>query len=254
MTNRPFFRKLPLDAARFRIDVIDRWRKVYGAYPQGLVDLNILHDVLRDRPEALPITNLAAVVCAEREVLACLLANDIPRRLRVGLVPPSPPFDARQQKVLAALKANPKLPVLVLHDASAKGVFLARDLRRTLHLTPAHRIYDLGLNPKRSIEKNRLKLGAPLSADVRARLRGELADPDPARPIRRRRAAVGRDEVAWLEAGNYSPILAISPRSLIKRVAFALEKLEAKRRRKGDGTAAGPKVAADAVGFLTWPE
>jgi hypothetical protein len=254
VARRPFFRTLPLDAARFRIDVLDRWRKVYGAFPQGLVDLNVLHNVLHDRPDAsLPIDNLAAVVvCPEREVLACLLANDIPRRMRVGLLPAAPPFDARQQKVLDALRANPKLPVFALHDASARGVFLARDLRRTLRLNPSHRVYDLGLNPRRSIQKKRLTLGAPVPEEIKARLRGELASPDPVRPIRRKRAVVAADEIAWLDAGNYSPILAITPRSLIKRIAFALEKIATKQREK---KAAGrPDAAAQAVGFLTWPE
>jgi hypothetical protein len=102
------------------------------------------------------------------------------------------------------------------------------------------------------MHKKRLTLGAPLPEEIKARLRGEMALPDPARPIRRKRAAVAADEIAWLEQGNCSPILAITPRSLIKRIAFALEKLDAKRREKK--TAGRPDPAAQAVGYLTWPE
>ena len=81
---------------------------------------------------------------------------------------------------------------------------------------------------------------------------GQQKEPVRRRPIRRKRAVVAADEIAWLEQGNCSPILGITPRSLIKRIAFALEKLDAKRREKK--TAGRPDPAAQAVGYLTWPE
>lgn len=244
-----FRHKLPMKAEAFRSKVLDRWREIYGDRPEGLVD----PESLRRLPdEERPVDGLAAVVvCPERDVLACLLANHVPRDLRVGLVPTSPPFDAWEAKLVEALRTNPRLPALLLHDASAAGVFLARELPRLLRLDPSHRVYDLGLNPKRSAEKGRLTLGDPLPEALRERLAAEQVGEESAgaRPIRRGRAAVTNEEIEWLREGNYSPILAVSPANLVKRVRFALDKLAS--RRAG---ARGKARAAETVGFLTWPE
>ncbi len=245
----PFRRTLPMKAEVFRSKVLDRWHEIYGERPEGLVD----PESLRHLPEEeRPLDDLAAVVVSPvRDVLACLLANHVPRDLRVGLLPTSPPFDAWETKLIETLRRNPRLPVLLLHDASAADAFLARDLPLLLRLDPSHRVYDLGLNPKRSMEKSRLTLGEPLSDALRGRLVAERVGEDSAgaRPIRRGRAAVTDEEIAWLQEGNHSPILAVSPANLVKRVRSALDKLASKR-----AGARGEARAAQAVGFLTWPE
>ena len=233
---------------RFRIKVLNRWRAVHGDLPKGLVDQGFLAAL---PAEARPRDNLAGViVCPERGVLDCLLANDVPRSLRLGLLPASAPADEWETSVLALLQRFPSLPVLLLHDASAEGVFLARDLPRLLGLDAAHRIYDLGLNPKKSIVKNRKVHHHPVPRNTLFRLNCEPVGVDVAgsRPIRRGRAQVLPEEMAWLMAGNCAPILAVPPASLIKRLKFALGKLASMRkaaRPEGD--------AAAATGFMSWP-
>lgn len=244
-----FRHKLPMKAEVFRSKVLDRWEEIYGEPPHGLVDPESLRRLPDDER---PLDGLAAVVvCPERDVLACLLANHAPRDLRVGLLPTSPPFDAWETKLIETLRRNPRLPVLLLHDASAAGIYLARDLPLLLRLDPSHRVYDLGLNARRSTEKRRLTLYGHVTDRLRERLAAEHVGEDVAgaRPIRRGRAAVTNEEITWLQEGNYSPILALSPASLLKRLRFALEKLRPRRT-------ATPAVArsAETVGFLTWPE
>lgn len=245
---RPFVPSMPVGLEAFRSTVIDRWRSVYGEMPQGLVDEKAL---TTPSAEAHAVEKLDAVVVSpERDVLVCLLANGAAKRLRVGLLPVAPPFDAWEQTVLERLQKNPNLPVLLLHDASAAGAFLARDLPLMLRLDPRHRIYDLGLNPKRSIHKKRLTIGRE-PGPLRARLDAELAEVSAnVHPIRRGRARLTAEEIAWLSDGNSSPILAISPASLYKRIVFALDKIDSKRHPRGDPRA---EAAAKAVGFLTWP-
>jgi hypothetical protein len=242
---RPFYPQIPMDGGTFRNDVLGRWRRIYGDPPAGLVDAASLADL---PAEERPVDGLAAVlVCPVRDVLACLLANGVPRRLRVGLLPTTPPFDPWQQLVLEALRRDPTLPVLVLHDASAEGAFLAHDLPLLLRLDPHHRVYDLGLNPKRSMAKKRLVVGAPVDPKYVARLDAELADAA-AHPIRRGRARLSPDEIAWLRQGYESPVLAISPASLVKRLEFALDKIGRKQKRRR-----AQEDPARAIGFLTWP-
>jgi hypothetical protein len=246
---RPFVPSMPIGLEGFRSTVIDRWRSVYGEAPEGLVDQAAVDAM---PPASRPTEKLDAVVVSpERDVLACLLANNVPKRLHIGLLPVAPPFDAWEQAVLERLQKDPTLPVLLLHDASAAGAFLARDLSLMLRLDPSHRIYDLGLNPKRSIHKKRLTIGRE-PGPLRARLDAELAEVSAnVRPIRRGRARLTAEEIAWLSEGNSSPILAISPASLYKRLVFALDKIDSKRHpRRHDARA---EAAARAVGFLTWP-
>jgi hypothetical protein len=246
---RPFHPKLPMSAEKFRTEVLDRWQEVYGERPEGLLDPRSLTAPPADAPAVEKLD--AVVVSPERDVLLCLLANGVAKQLDVGLLPVAPPFDAWQQAVLERLRKDPDLPVLLLHDASAAGAFLARDLLLLLRLDPRHRIYDLGLNPRRSVLKKRLVVGAPLPDALGARLDTELAEVSGrVRPIRRGRARLTPDEISWLAEGYSSPLLAISPASLSKRIRFALDKIESKHHPHRDARA---EAAARAVGFLTWP-
>jgi hypothetical protein len=257
-SRRPFHPRMPIDAAKFATDVLGRWQKVYGGAPDGLINEASLRDPAR---AALATEGLrAVVVCPERGVLACLLANRIPEKLRVGLLPTEPPFDAWEEAILAVLRKEPRLPILLLHDASAAGALLAQDLPLLLRLSPEHRIVDLGLNPRRSIEKQRLRLGAPVPQQALDRLRAQALDGAPptgpahnARPLRRRRAVLTPLELAWLEQGHYSPVLALAPADIVKRVTAGLERVAARRGAERPAESSEP-IPARAVTFLSWPE
>jgi hypothetical protein len=99
-----------------------RWPEVYGSLPAGLVD-----DV--DRPTSpadRPAT--AHVVCPDRDVFVCLLANEVPDRLSVTVVHDGDPPPGRQ-------------PVLVLDEPSARLrarlAVLRASGRRALAVTPS---------------------------------------------------------------------------------------------------------------------
>ncbi len=232
----------------FRDEFLERWRRLYQQLPAGLITDPTLPDLTsEDRPRE----NLVGVlVCPERDVLISLLANRVPRELRIGLMGLTPPFDPWETDLLELLRQDPQLPVLLLHDASAEGVFLARDLPASLGLSPSHRIFDLGLNAKKSIAKKRTVVVQPVTEAMRNRLDAEPvgADVEATRPLRRGRAQVTPEELAWLKVGSCSPILAVPPGALVKRLKFALTKLPPR------GAAARPPVDGLAgVGFLTWP-
>ena len=231
---------------QFQFDTLGRWRALYGELPAGLVDEAALAGLAE---EERPRQNLVGVVvCPEREILVSLLANGVPGKLRLGLLGTAPPADAWEKDLLELLRKDPRLPVFLLHDASAAGIFLARDLPQTLGLSPEHRIYDLGLNPKKSIAKKRFTESSAVSPEVSARLDREAPGADVAgsRPIRRGRAQVSPEEMAWLKAGNCAPVLAVPPASLIKRLEFALGKLAS--MKKGARPEGGAIAAA---GFMS---
>ena len=231
----------------FQFEVLERWRAVYGELPKGLIDETSLAGL---NEEDRPRHNLfGVVVCPERDLLTCLLVNGVPRDLRLGLLSTAAPVDDWEKSLLELLRKSPRLPILLLHDASARDAFLAPDLPQLLGISAEHRIFDLGLNPKKSIAKNRFVIQQAIPPEVLARLDREALGADVAgsRPIRRGRAQVSGEELGWLRAGNCSPILAVPPGSLIKRLKFALDKISPKPK---------PAKAADAgaaVGFMSGP-
>ncbi len=228
-----------------RREILPRWQAIYGEQPRGLIDEA---DLARLTEEDRPRDNLlAVVVCPERGVLASLLANGVPRDLRMGLLSVAPPMSTWEKSLLEQLQKNPRLPILLLHDASAESVFLARDLPQILGLSADHRILDLGLNPRKSIEKNRTIIFRSITPELRARLGRDAVGADVAgsRPIRRGRAQVTTEEMKWLKAGNCSPILAVPPGSLVKRLKLALGKISPKKSVWAE------VEALESVGFMS---
>ncbi len=234
--------------ATFQGEFINRWHAVYGEMPSGLIDESALAGLtVEDRPSQ---NLLGVVVCPDQDLLKCLLANGVPRDLQLGLLSTAAPADAWENGLLELLKKNPQLPILLLHDASAEHAFLARDLPQILGLSAGHRIFDLGLNPKKSISKQRQVIKRLVPSEVAARLDQEAmgSDVGGSRPIRRGRAQVSAEEVWWLKEGNCSPILAVPPASLIKRLKFTLDKIAPKH----DPQRAEARALA-AAGFFTSP-
>ena len=70
----------------FRHAMLRRWPEVHGSWPAGLVDE---HTPVDADPPAGPVA--AHVLCPDRSVAACLLANDVQRRLGVLVRADDPP-------------------------------------------------------------------------------------------------------------------------------------------------------------------
>ena len=233
---------LPLTADRFRGKVLDRWQEVYGALPGRLLTPHARAAM----PPAPALDHLRAVlVCPEGEVRDCLRANGLPARLGLGLLPAGPPFSATDQALLDHLRARPRLPLLLLHDASPAGLLLAEEVRQHLNLPARRRIVDLGLQPRQAIARKLMALWTRPPKALLARLQqrvgatgaGSEAD-----------GGLNPDEFAWLEQGYYSPLLALTPAQLIRLVERAVERAAAARPG-----ATEDQDQARAVGFMTWP-
>lgn len=243
---RPFYPQLPLTLGVFQQRVLERWREVYGQLPAGLIDQADLH---QRRRQPAPGDLRAVLLCPEPAILDCLQANDLPARLGLGLLRLTDQPDADEQALLAALRARPSLPLLLLHDASPAGCTLAATIRVRLGLSERQRVIDLGLRPRQAVAQKLMRLGAPPPPELLHLLRKRVADP--AAPPDAARAALQPDELAWLEQGCVSPVLALPPARLINLVTKAVERVAPATARVDPEQAA--QEQARAVGFMTWP-
>jgi hypothetical protein len=250
-----------MELARFEHDVINRWQKIYGARPAGLIDQQVLDRHPEHRPP--PAQVQAVVACTARDVLLSLRANGVPERLNVQLIPTKEPFTATQQATVERLREHPELPLLLLHDASPQGCLLHQTIRQSLQLRAYHTVVDVGLHPSDAISQNMMRLGAP--------------PPKPVLEILKQRVGMDRKELArtaglaarplsqaefkWLEDGYYTPILYVPPARLIKVLVRTLQRLNlATPATSGKAALPAdpdpeeePQRAAEQVGFMSWP-
>jgi hypothetical protein len=200
----------PMAAAEFSRLVVDRWYTIYGSPPPGLID------EVRVPPYVPPPVPSLALLCAERSVWLCLVANHVPETHGVALA-----------STVADLPAG--VPVAVLHDASQAGYAFLAYTRSVVRDRP---VIDLGIRPRSVIRGNAVRLRDPPKPDhVADKLRasGTLTD----------------DEIDWLCNGWWSPVAAVRPAVLLAAVASAADRA----RAAGDPD----RVSARRVGFTTWP-
>ncbi|MFH9725302.1 hypothetical protein ACH4M4_20385 [Streptomyces sp. NPDC017254] len=207
------------DEDHFRGLVRGRWPTVYQHLPTGVVDDDPHARAPREstvgRPEAV-------VLCTDHAVAVFLRANDIPARLKALLVEAEP---ATAHDALVDVPG--RLPVVVLHDASALGALLAPLLRLT---HPGRVVVDGGL----PVAAVRLRDGA-----VRRVSPVPTVDAGKLRSV----AGLSEQDAAWLAQGFWSPLAAVPPRRLESVVTAAVERARAAR----------PFDPRAIDGFLTWP-
>lgn len=205
--------------------LLDRWIAVHGK-PEGLIGPK--HAPQPDKKksnanqalqkEALDYSFDRAVICDRAETVDLLLANKFHFEnncaiLGVDNYPPQV-FDT----VRKMLQGNPKLTVLVIHDATPQGCALAHQLRSDPNwFQTGVKIVDVGLRPAHAKFFRGQVVGRQLAAAA-VMLPG-----------------ISAEEALWLQ--KYSLALAaMRPEQLIKRLFRALTQVEQ-----------APDVAADAA-------
>jgi hypothetical protein len=162
------------------------WGEVYGGLPPHMV-----------RPEDWPpfVTwlarppGVAAVVCDDHEVLACLAANGVPERLDVTLL--ADPATVPDQ-----------VPIVLLHDAEVESCLAAAGLHAR-HRAP---VVTAALLPRQVAAARRLPRHR--SGTIPDDRLGRLTHLTP-------------EERAWLRHG-WTPLLELSPRQLVGAVERAV--------------------------------
>ncbi|MFD7256395.1 hypothetical protein [Streptomyces sp. NPDC059874] len=212
----------------FRQLMTGEWRRTYGELPPGVVD-----DAWRAPGHSAPKPRRprAVILCTDHAVAVFLEVNDMPARLRAVLVEADP---AAAHDALVDVPG--RLPIVVLHDASALGALLA-PLLRIAH--PDRAVVDAGL-PVAAVRGRRgaVHRVTPVPA-------GSLAPAVDAGELRAV-AGLSEEDAAWVADGFWSPIAAVSPTRLVTVVEEAVERAVAASATEPDS---GP-----AYGFLTWPD
>lgn len=245
---RAFEYKLPVDLPRFLRDFVQHWYGHYNTWPQGLLSSQELEKLPQTPPD--PQQVRAVIACPQRDVLVSLRANRLPERLNVQLIPTEPPFTPTEEAVRVRLQNQPDLPLLLLHDASPAGMLLHRTVLQSLGLRAYHDIIDLGIRPRDAIEHKMMVLGAKPKSQMLQALRKQMqqgAQQSGFQPL-------SDAEYKWLEKGNYTPILSVTPARLIRVVTPAVQRVAGRRTLP---TPRDPEQqaqqAAQAVGFMSWP-
>ncbi|MGW3286678.1 hypothetical protein ACWDR3_18770 [Streptomyces sp. NPDC001002] len=215
--------------AEFRTMICTWWVHAYGSLPPGIVndqEYRDTHEVTGPRkgddpgPEQPQPVEL---LCPDRVVRVFLSVNRIPGRLNLTLA-------------AGLSELTGPGPVVVLHDASARGFQLVADARA---LTPRRVVVDAGL-PVRAVLDNRKAVR--LHEDPPAAVLGEPQEqPDWLRKLVRRAPR----EAAWLTRGWFSPVAAVPPALLESAVERAV--------REARGALARERREAAGVGFMSWP-
>jgi hypothetical protein len=249
--------KMPLSMADFNRRIIQQWKKVYGHPPTGLIDEQTRQQAANAMPA--PRHMQAVVVCPQRDVCVSLLASGIAERLQVGVLAAQPPFTPTEEAVLTMLRSSPRVPLLLLHDASVEGCLLSHMIQRRLGLKPDHRVNDLGLRPAQVMKLGMMQRKTNPNAKLLRELQKRTAPAGTPRDadIVRQGYLVTREEFEWLKQGNYSPILAVSPARLIRVVTQAVNRLNQSGAPAAATVPTDPEEQAQerarAVGFMTWP-
>ncbi|MEU3255104.1 hypothetical protein [Streptomyces sp. NPDC006997] len=206
-----------LDREAFRAGPLADWRTVYGSLPPGVVD---------DGRYPSPPGGRAAspdgplLVCPDQSVAVFLDAVGLPARYGLTLV-----------AALDDLVSRTPAPVLVLHDADARGLSLVHRVRGA---RPGRPVFDLGL-----------PLDAGYGSANAVPVRGEPPTASVMEPLKRS-GEFSPEQLAWLRKGWGFPLVAVAPAKLLDAVTRAVERVTAlsdpERRR------------AASVGFLTWPD
>lgn len=213
----------PMTRGAFRSEALAEWLRVYGNLPSGVVDDS--GDPWPRWPADAPAPT-AVLVCPDPSIAAFLAADGLPDRHGIALV-------QGPEHIAALLPAlPPRGPVLVLHNADARGELLLRQLRETCSGRP---VVDAGVSL-------RTVRGMPKAVAYR----------DPARKPTaaemQRLTALGEftpEELKWLAQGWRFPLVGVPP----VRLLSVLDRLAEQVGRSVD---AERRHAAE-VGFMTWP-
>jgi hypothetical protein len=240
--------RLPMKFSDFQQNVLASWQRVYGALPPGMIDPRQPLP-----PDPAPVDQRAVLACPVPDILTCLRANRVPERLGIGLLPGEAQRTPHEEATLAALRANPQRPLLILHDASPEGCTLARSLPLALGLRSEQLVIDIGLHPRQAMQHNLMRLSTKPSPELLRLLQKRITPSASATTPQ----TLSQPEFDWLKQGFYTPLSAVSPVRLIRAVeqavARAVPQPAAAAQRSSDPEQQA-QHAAQVVGFLTWPE
>ncbi|MCS6939138.1 MAG: hypothetical protein NZM94_07705 [Roseiflexus sp.] len=248
-SSNPYRRLLPVIES-FETTYVVPWVSVHGLLPGWVTN----QESAALRQVQLPPSRVRAVLASPvADVLDCLRANGLPDRLGLALISTDGPFSAADERIIALLRQSPRLPLILIHDASVAGCLLPALLPGKWGLSPNHRVIDLGLRP-RHVKQQRLPW-------KREQTPQELINLLERRVQMPGGLTLENEELEWLRQGFVTSALFIPPARLVNVVTRAVERLapvQVAVERRTPARAVDPEAeaqaAARAIGFMTWPQ
>lgn len=186
---------------------VTRWTQANASIPKMLLYRHEATASGTISPDISAYSFDRAVICDNPAIAQLLIANNFHFENNCAVLSitgyPQSIFDT----VMQMLRRNPELKVYALHDASPSGVSLVHQLR--IHPNWFQNsnvmIYDLGLLPRQILNlRNAFVQASEESAQQAKQLPAEV------------RQGLSRDELNWLEAGNFVEVESFSPRKIIQ--------------------------------------
>jgi hypothetical protein len=228
----------PVESDEFIQRYIQPWEAIHGTLPGRLTDQERAHL----RASYAPPSQVRAVLASPvADVLDCLLANGLPERLGLALLSIDGLQTEADERIIALLRQRPRLPLLLIHDASVAGCLLPALLPDRWGLAPNHQVIDLGLRPRHVMKHQLPRRQEQVEAGLLDQLKHETKGSG--------RLALDDEELQWLCDGWMSSALFVPPVWIVTVVSAAVERLAQAQHAEQEAQA-----QARAVGFMTWPQ
>ncbi|MGK7901727.1 MAG: hypothetical protein AB4352_09990 [Hormoscilla sp.] len=199
----------PLSVKPSDVDIwVNRWTQV-NEIPKMLPTPNEETTSVAVSPDITAYSFDRVVVCDRAAIAQFLIANNFHFENNCAVLSISGYPQSIFSTVLKMLRRNPNLKVYVLHNASPGGVSLVHRLGSSPNWFANSNvpIYDLGLLPRHVFaSKNMLVRRSPEFAQTARQL------PEPVRQ------SLSKDEIKWLEMGNYVELEFFTPQRLLQVV------------------------------------
>lgn len=207
--DRLFFVPQPLSVKPSDVDIwVEHWTQV-NEIPKMLPPPNEENASVAVSPDITAYSFDRVVVCDSNSIAQFLIANNFHFEQNCAVLSITGYPQSIFSTVLEMLRRNPNLKVYALHDASPRGVSLLHRLGSSPNWFANSNvpIYDLGLLPRHVFA----------SQNMFVRRSHEFAEtarqlPEPVRQ------SLSKDELEWLEMGNYVELEFFSPRRLLQIV------------------------------------
>ncbi|MBD2184587.1 toprim domain-containing protein [Aerosakkonema funiforme] len=187
---------------------LDRWQQINGNIIKMLASPREENTVVAINPDVTAYSFDRLVVCDSAVIAQLLIANNFHFENNCAILS----ITGYPQNIFATtmqmLQRNPDLKVFAFHDCSPRGLGLVHRLHTSPNWFQASdiAIVDVGLIPRQIIASTRemFILNSPESAQDAKQLPAEI------------RQQLSKEELEWLDAGNFVELESFTPQRLIQ--------------------------------------
>ncbi|AFZ57396.1 hypothetical protein H6G54_25935 [Anabaena cylindrica FACHB-243] len=184
---------------------LERWQQINGTLDKVLPVPQEKITPVAINPDVTVYSFDRLIVCDSATIAQLLIANNFHFENNCAILSINGYPQSIFNTTMEMLRRNPDLQVFALHDCSPKGVSLVHRLRtsESWFLNSDVKIIDVGLLPRQIL------------ANKRGMFVQNLAKKSTELPLEVRQS-LSKEELAWLDAGNFVELESFTPQMLIK--------------------------------------